>query len=75
MIPFVGIVPAFVWRLVFSVGLVSGVYLYIQKTGEQKALAKVEKANNVADTRGQTAARNDGKRTRGSVRDPYTRVD
>lgn len=73
--PWLLLVPAFVWRIIFSVSLVSGVYLYIQKTGETKALAKVEKANNVADQRGTQAANNSGKRTSGSVLDPSTRFD
>lgn len=73
--PWLLLVPAFVWKIIVSVSLVSGVYLYIQKTGETKALAKVEKANNVADNRGTKASSNGGKRTASSVRDPYTRID
>jgi predicted DNA repair protein MutK len=73
--PFLFMVPAFVWKIIATVVLVGGVYLSIEKSGERKALAKVETANNEADKRGQDAASNSGKRTSRSVRDPHTRVD
>lgn len=73
--PWLFMVPAFVWKIIATVVLVGGVYLSIEKSGERKALAKVEKQNNVADNRGVKASSNHGKRVSGSVRDPHTRID
>lgn len=70
-----GLVPAFVWKLVASFVLVGGVWWSVGNHFEKKTLAKVEQTNDAADKRGKVAANSSGKRTSRSVLDPYTRVD
>lgn len=70
--PWLFMVPAFVWKIVATVVLVGGVYLSIEKSGERKALAKVETANAKAVTLARRGASGVGTKR---VLDPYQRSD